>query len=153
MKLKYFFSFALISVALSAINLQAQNDYPTIERSTDWVLYQESNGVQQYYMYSECNIPEEGFFREYVLVKLVNTTDQIKYVDWDVVKWYGENCVNPDANIQEQHRSVMLQQNETVEGSCALDTDKTLKMFSKFLNYKFDDWVLSHFELRNFTVK
>jgi hypothetical protein len=153
MKLNHYLSLAMILLSLSAMNLQAQSSYPVIERSTDWVLYQESNGVQQFYKFSECNIPEEGFFREYVLVKLVNTTAQIRYVDWDIVKWYGENCVNPDGNLEEQHRSLILQPNETVEGSCSLDTDKTLKMFSKFLNYKFDDWVLSNFELRNYTVK
>ncbi len=145
--------FTLILSTVFTVNLMGQNSYPAIERSTDWILYQESNGVQQYYKFTECNIPEEGFYREYVLIRLVNTTNSIKQVDWDIVKWYGEKCINPDGNIEEQHRSVLLQPNETLDGSCALDTDKTLKMFSKFLNYKFEDWILSHFELRNFIVK
>jgi hypothetical protein len=147
--------FALLFIGLSVLSLSSQTtaDYPIIERSTDWILYQEANGVQQYYMFAECNIPEEGFFREYVLIKIVNTTSETKQVDWDIVKWYGKNCNNCDEQSQEQHRSVIVEPNASLIGNCSLKTDKTLKMFSKFLNYQMEDWVLTHFELRNYIVK
>lgn len=145
--------FVLITLITSSLSAQEQTDFPAIQRSTDWVLYQEQNGVQQYYKFEECNIPAEGFYREYILVKLVNTTSQPKIVEWDVVKWYASTCNNCDLSNPEQHRNVELGANEALEGNCSLETDKTLKMFSKFLNYNMKEWELTHFELRNYTVR
>jgi hypothetical protein len=146
--------FALLFIGLSVLSLSSQTtaDYPIIERSTDWVLYQEANGVQQYYKFMECHIPNEGYHREHVLIKLVNTTNIEKQVDWDMVIYYGEKIVNPNGDNPEQHRSVTVPANGSVEGECKMG-DKTLRIFSKFLNYTMEDWLLSHFELRNFVVK
>jgi hypothetical protein len=127
--------------------------YPDIIRSTDWVLYQENNGVEQYYKFQECHLPNEGYHRENVLIKLVNKTPVVKEVSWDNVMWYGENCINCDANSPEEHRSVILQPNETQEAKCEVLGPMTLKLFSKFLNYDMDEWFLIHFEFRNFTAK
>ena len=146
----------LSAIVFLNIHIQAQTTttYPQIKRSTDWILYQEVSGVKQYYKFQECNIPEEGYFRESVLLKLENTTDEIKQVDWDMVMWYGSNCINCDTDIEENHRKVTLQPNSSLESTCSLSSEEsTLKIFSKFLNYSFDDWVLTHFELRNFSVK
>lgn len=129
----------------------SQDVYPMIERSTDWVLYQKKDGVEQYYKFQECNIPEEGFYREYVLIKLVNTTDKVVRVEWDIVSWYGNKCANANVDNPEYHRSVILQPLQTVEGTCDLRFGKKLVIFSNFLNYKIDDY-LTHFELRNFKV-
>lgn len=129
----------------------SQDSYPVIERSSDWVLYQRKDGVEQYYKFQECNIPEEGFHREYVLIKLVNTTDKVVQVQWDIVSWYGKQCVNSSADHPEYRRNIILQPHQIVEGTCDLRYGKKLAIFSKFLNYKNDD-VLTHFELRNFKV-
>lgn len=143
----------LLSLISLGLHAQTEKTYPQIERTTDWVLYQEASGVQQFYRFQECNLPEEGYYRENVLLKLVNTTNETKQVEWDLVMWYGKNCVNCNADRPEEHRSFIIPPYGVLEATCSLYTPNTLKIFSKFLNYKFDDWVLTHFELRNFTVK
>ena len=132
---------------------QSTQNYPVVERSTDWILYQEADGIQQYYKFEECNLPSEGYYRENVMLKLVNITSVEKTVDWDVVLWYGPNCINCDEANLEQHTTIVVLPGSTREGTCELEREHSLKLFSRFLNYQFDDWVLTHFELRNFTVR
>ncbi len=153
--MKKHIQFILILLLTGALSLSAQSGsgYPEIQRSTDWVLYQEADGVQLFYRFAECNLPSEGYYREKVLLKLVNITNLEKTVDWDVVLWYGPNCVNCDEANPEQHKTVVLAPGTTREATCELDKNFELKLFSRFLNYQLDDWVLTHFELRNFTVK
>jgi hypothetical protein len=145
----------LFVLVLSGLQMNAQtaDEYPAIERSTDWVLYQEVDGVKQYYKFQECNIPSEGYYREHVLIKLENSTSAVKTVEWDNVMWYGSTCINCDESSQEEHRSFVLQPATAQEATCALEQGMALKLFSKFLNYQMDDWVLTHFEFRNFSVK
>jgi len=88
-----------------------------------------------------------------VLLKIVNNNPQAKQISWDIVLWYKDNCVNCDLSNIEQKRNISIPANSQIEATCALEEGQTLKMFSKFLNYKFDDWELTHFELRNFIVK
>ncbi len=153
MKMNRLILLCLLVFSSQIVWSQSAQTYPVVERSTDWILYQEADGIQQYYKFEECINEAEGYFREYVLIKLVNTTPVAKQVDWDIVLFYGKNTVNFNTDNPELHRSVLVPAASTVEGNCKFGTDKTLKMFSKFLNYDMDDWVLSHFELRNFSVK
>jgi hypothetical protein len=132
----------------------AQQELPSkIFKTSNWTAYIEQDGIQLFYKFEECNIPSEGFYREMVLLKLVNKNQEPKQVSWDIVLWYKDNCVNCDLSNIEQNRSITIAANSEMEATCALEEGQTLKMFSKFLNYKFDDWELTHFELRNFNIK
>jgi hypothetical protein len=147
MRKLYFFAFmALFSYVSVSQNVQ-------IERHFFWSEYVEKEGVLFEYKFEECNIPSEGFFREYVLVRLTNSNNYDVVVDWDIVKWYGLSCVNCDYSNKEQHRSVSLKAGFVLEGSCALDEFPKMKMFSKFLNFDAPDSELTNFQLENIEVK
>lgn len=153
MKQKVFIIVLIVFSLMFNKQLIAQQELPSkIIKSPTWTLYQEQGGVQLFYRFQECHIPSEGFHRELVLIKLVNNTSIEKQVEWDIVLWYKDNCVNCDLSNKEQHRKVVLAPNSQIEGTCNLEEGQTLKMFSRFLNYKMDDWELTHFELRNFKV-
>jgi len=124
-----------------------------IERNFIWTEYSEKEGVLFEYKFEECNIPSEGFFREYVLVRLTNSNNYDVIVDWDIVKWYGLSCVNCDHSNKEQHRSVSLKAGSVLEGTCALNEFPKMKMFSKFLNFDAPDSELTNFQLENIEVK
>jgi len=124
----------------------------TVERNFQWTKYFESEGVLIEYRYEECNIPDEGYFREYVLIRLTNSNVYPVTVDWDIVRWFGEKCKNCDMSDTEQHRHVLLDASGSVEGTCSLYESKMLKIFSKFLNEDMPDAELSYFQLENIKV-
>lgn len=131
----------------------------TTERNTqtvhskEWVLLNESNGVQQYYRFSECNVPESGFIGEYVQVRIVNTTSTAKQVEWDIRLWYNNECINCGSESPEYHRSVSVPARGNIESECSNNAYVTWNIYSASLNRKPDEWELTNFEFRNFTVK
>lgn len=154
MKIKSLVISIFVFVFILNAKAQSQNELPSkIFKSNNWTPYIEKDGIQLFYKFEECNIPSEGYYREMVLLKIINNNPQDKEISWDIVLWYKENCVNCDLSNIEQKRNISIPGNAQMEATCALEEGQTLKMFSKFLNYKFDDWELSHFELRNFSVK
>ncbi len=144
------FSFLFL---LSFVISHSYSQAVQIEKSYDWTYYTEVSGVTVDYKFTECNIPSEGYFRELVLLRLTNNNDYDVIVDWDIVKWYGLQCVNCDMSNPEQHRTVEVIANSIREGTCALDEFPRMKLFSKFLNYDMSDGELTNFQLENITVK
>ena len=68
--------------------------------------------------------------------------------------YYNGNCFNcGDRLSPEHHRSVVLAGNNSVEGRCFTFGDKTLRIFSSFLNYKDPGSTLTKFELINLNVR
>jgi len=53
----------------------------------------------------------------------------------------------------EHHRMVEIAANSTVEGRCFTYGDKTLSIFSRFLNYDNPKATLTKFELINKTIR
>lgn len=122
-------------------------------KSGDWVLYQETGGVQMFYKFSDCNIPDQGPVGEYVLIKLVNTSNADRKVDWDNVLWYNNSCINCENLTDEYHKSIVIPALGAVESGCRYDEKSVLNIFSGALNMTGDQWKLTGFEFRNFIVK
>jgi hypothetical protein len=130
----------------------------SVKRSTDntqkdWVLVQEANGVSQFIRYSNCNSPEHGFIGEYVQMKLVNNSDAAKTISWDLLLWYNGECINCDHVSDEYHRSMIIPASGIIESGCDHNKNPFLNIYSKSLNPAPDEWELTHFEIRNYTVK
>jgi hypothetical protein len=138
-------------IIILTLSVYSQN-YPDIVSSEDWTFYQEADGVQQFYRIAQCVNSNESYYREYVLIKLINNTNQDKVVEWDNVFWYQDRCINCNMDNHQHHRVVKIDANSELSGNCE-PGDKTLKIFSRFLDYKFDGSFLTHFELRNFNIK
>lgn len=151
MKNKILFIITFLFVSISSLSY-AQ----TSERPSDWQIYTEVNGVIFYYKYAECNDFNQGIHREYVILKLVNTTSTSLMCEWDNELWYAEKCTScPDkdeARNPELHRKITLSAGGSKEGSCSITESKELKIFSKHLNYNAPNAELSGFDLININV-
>lgn len=124
------------------------------KRSGNWEFLYEVEGVNFYYQVAQCNDTANGYFREQVLLKLENTNDFEVAADWDVQMYYNGNCFNCGEKLNsEHHRSVFVASNSSVEGRCFTFGDKTLTIFSRFLNFKDPTSTLTKFELINLDVR
>lgn len=146
----------VISLFVLITMIAVSNSYSQdieFKRSGNWEFMYEVDGVNFYYQVAECNDTANGYFREHVLLKLENTNDFLVNTQWDVQMYYNGTCFNCGEKLNsEHHRSVNLEPNSTVEGRCFTFGDKTLTIFSRFLNYDDPKSTLTKFELINLVV-
>jgi len=120
------------------------------KKSDQWEFMYEIDGVNFYYKATECHDEANGFHREYVLLKLENTNDYAVVVEWDVEMYYFNECFNcGDKLNDEHHRVATIEANQTIEGTCTLGEEKTLKIFSRFLDFDNPKATLTNFKLIN----
>ena len=123
------------------------------KKNDKWEFLYEIEGVNFYYKSTECHDVSNGYHREYVLLKLENTNDYNIAADWDVEMYFNNECFNcGDKLHSEHHRTAYVQANQTVEGLCTIGEPKTLKIFSRFLNYENPEATLTSFKLINKTI-
>jgi hypothetical protein len=147
--LRFIFTLAIFTIVFTPVISQNAQ----IAKNYEWTEYYNNDGIRIEYKFSECIHESEGYFREFVLIRIINTTDSHAIVDWDYVMFYEHRCVNCDMNSTEHHRTIELAPNSSTEGSCTYGEPKTLKIFSKFLNYEMPDAILSNFQLENITIE
>ena len=100
----------------------------------EWQLHKESNGIQIYYKYVDCNIPSEGYYQEQVLLKFVNTTQTNLKIKWQREAWYEGKCTS--CGKDEYKFALEIPAGETIVGECDIYQPSYLKIFSKFLDLK-----------------
>lgn len=118
-------------------------------QDSKWELYSTVDGVQIYTMHSDCyptNIPDQ----KAILVKVVNTTDKVVAVEWDKAVWYNDKLSKANQTDDENHYSVEVAKNGTIEGSCEVPRG-ALYIYEDFITYK-TDTKLTKFELQNIKV-
>jgi hypothetical protein len=141
----------ILVIGLMTTNIVAQDI--EFKKSENWEFMYEIDGVNFYYKATECHDVSEGYHREYVLLKLENTNDFNIVADWDVEMYYNNECFNcGDRLNSEHHKSVLVNSNGTVEGTCEIYEPKTLKIFSRFINYEDPKSTLTNFRLINITI-
>lgn len=140
-----------ISLSILATDLQAQD--------SEWTLFKEVDGVEIYQKSTNCHDLSQGYHRRHILLRFVNTTDQDLKITWFDELWYDGNCLTcVEPEDPEHFQEVELAAGETVEGSCALDSERALKVFETFLTpegEKLQDDVaeLSQFDLHRLTIE
>lgn len=117
----------------------------------EWQLYTEKNGLQFYYKYTECHNDKEGSHKEYILFRVVNTTQLKLKAEWERRIWYDGKCMNCGSTSKEYHNILEINAGETLEACCETNTLRTLKICSRLLNFK-DSQVVTKFEFENLTV-
>lgn len=124
------------------------------KRSGNWEFLYEIDGVNFYYIVAECHDDSNSYHREYINLKLENTNDYSIVAEWDIQTYYNKQCFNCGDRLQpEHHRAVELAPNANMEGRCMTFGDKTLRIFSRFLNYNDPESTLTRFELINKVVR
>lgn len=96
----------------------------------DWKLETAKDGVNIYSKISDCSDPANGTFREYLLLKVVNTNRHEVTVTFDRWAWFDGKCHNCDKATEEYRTSLHLESGSEVRGTCE-SKDKNLKVFSR----------------------
>jgi len=123
------------------------------KKTGNWEFLYEIEGVNFYYNVSSCTDEANGYFREHVLLRLENTNDYEVIANWDIQMYYNGKCFNcGDRMNAEHHREVSVPANGKIEGRCFTYGDKTLTIFSRFLNYNDPTSTLTKFELINLAI-
>jgi len=124
---RFLLIFILFSV-ISPVLIMAQ------AKSDEWTLHKEASGIQIFYKYADCNIPSEGFYKEMVLLKFVNTTQTPLKIKWQREAWYNGKCSS--CGLDEYKFELEVPAGETITGDCDIYAPSKLKIFSKFLDLK-----------------
>jgi hypothetical protein len=117
-------------------------------KSTDWQLLLSNEFVDVSYRYAECSLPSEGIHNEYAYIQIKNKTSKELKIEWNTEYWYNDKCTGCDAGNKEDHKTVILKSNETLEGNCSKDCQHSLMILSKKLNLNMKT-TLTNFNLRD----
>jgi hypothetical protein len=140
-------------VFIGSFSSQSYAQDVEFKRSGNWEFLYEMDGVNFYYNVVECHDEANGYHREYVHFKLENTNDYDVAVEWDIIMYYNGKCLNcGDKQTIEHHRVATVSANTSTEGQCMDFGNKTLRVFSRLLNYNDPTSTLTKFELINKTI-
>ena len=100
--------------------------------STSFQTYFSNNSLSVEYAVQECD-PRHGYDAEYVLLRFTNKTKKQIDLSWYMDKYYNEVC-NSCKYPDEYYFELSLGANEVLEGTCDIECDFRLKIFSKFID-------------------
>jgi hypothetical protein len=133
-------------------NAQEISKESKLDRSLrDWTNYSSSNNVSIDYRFADCD-EAIGYDKEVVQLKVTNnSTDKVE-LNYHIYLYYNGVCKTCDYP-QEYVYKVVLEPNQTLEGSCDLEYDSRLTYFSRFKDagYK-GNQQLTNFELHGLTI-
>lgn len=154
-----FFYSTLLSIFFFTSIMKAQivnapNSSTAIKKvkSDKWQLLFSNETVEVSYKYGECKLPSENSHNEYVYLQIKNKTNQMIICDWSAENWYSGICNGCTLGNTENYRSVVLKPNETLEGNCSKECNKSLMIFSEMLNYEIKS-KLTNFNVTDFYAK
>lgn len=123
-----------------------------LNHPTNWKTYINNNLVKIEYKFVECaqNI---GYDQEFMMIRVKNKTNQTIQLEWRSDQFYNDvcrTCSYPD----EYTYQLSLSPNEVIEPDCSLETERKLRLFSRFTdsNYNGVEENLSDFQLSNLTI-
>jgi hypothetical protein len=103
-------------------------------KSSTWQLLQNNDLIEINYRYADCELTSQGTHNENVYLQVKNKSDKKIQVEWITEYWYNEKCVGCMAGDIENHKTLILNPYETIEGSCDEKCNLSLKITSKMLN-------------------
>ncbi len=118
------------SLALLGFVAMGQSE---LKATKNWTLFYEDERIQFYSKYYDCEVPAEGLYAEYVLLKAVNKTNHPIEITWFTDAYYGNECANCDHDARDRKRTTKLSPKQIIEGDCLPGLNIGLKVFSKWL--------------------
>lgn len=150
MKKAFSIIFFFFAIVMMGNTVQAQD--VSFKKSSEWTYLYTVDGVNFYYCVKELSDKETGTVREYVLLKIQNTNDREVDVQWNQILYYNDKCFNCGKDFRDEYvRKVTVGGNSTREGE--VNGDKTLKIFSRFVNKESQGKMLTNFSLEKIEVK
>lgn len=117
-------------------------------KSAVWQLLASNEFIDINYKYGECKLPSQGTHDEFVYLQIKNKTNKELKIEWNTEYWYNEKCYGCEDGNTENHKTIHLIPNTTIEGICAEDVNPALVILSKMLNIKIST-ELTNFNLRD----
>jgi hypothetical protein len=133
-------SFLITCIALLPIVVFSQES---------WQTYFKNETVIIEYRYEDCHDEQNGTHKQFVFLKVSNTSAEVVEISFSKEFWYNDKCTNCEANSPEHQVTLKLKPNSVDEGRCGT-SNTSLKIFSKFLDMKKSQ--LTKFELKNISV-
>lgn len=131
---------------------QKRIDIDLSEKTTEWVLYDNTQGLNVYYKIKECTLSTSSTPALFVLFKIENPNDTEQYhIIWDVRTYYGGICSNCDDTSYEDSVNLILDPGETIESDESSPKKNALGVFIGSKYYPEDEWLTSFF-LKNLEV-
>jgi len=143
------FTALLFALVFALHGFAASNDVNP--EPNEWTHYKTVDGVKISYRLSDCEFPEMNWKQRWFLIKMENLDGSTKTVEWDQQIYNGDDCVTCENFNGEYHHTFVIDGNETLQGECVLNEDRTLTVFVKF-NDKDNRVVYDRFELGNIMV-
>ena len=119
----------------------------SFKQSNDWTLYKTEKGVQFFYKTTDCDDAKNGLYQNFVILKVVNTTNFDVNVSFKKEVWYNNECRTCNDDSKELITKLTLSPNSEKTGDCKGE----LSIFSEFKD-KPDVSKLSKFELVDIKV-
>jgi hypothetical protein len=116
--------------------------------SNKWQTLKTVDGVVFSEKLTDCSQPEEGYFAEYYLIKIENTSQIPLTVSFEKEVFYNAKLASNDG----QKPIYTIAPGETVIGDCALGSDANLKIFKKWIDLE-NKRVLTKHSLKNIKVQ
>jgi uncharacterized protein YcfL len=140
--------YSILSLGMLLI-ITSFNDYDL--KNTEWQLLQSNQYVEINYRYGDCELLSQGIYNENVYLQIINKVERKISVEWITEYWYNNKCIGCENNGLENHKTIILEAKQTVEGVCSEENDPNLKIFSKALKGQTTS-KLSKFYLKNVQV-
>ncbi|MGB0166621.1 MAG: hypothetical protein ACPF8V_07175 [Luteibaculum sp.] len=100
--------------------------------SNTWTEYYSNQELTIQTKYTNCEIPSEGLYAEYILLKFKNNTGNAIEVNWYNDTYYDGECTNCDHNSRDRKRTIVLKPYEEITGECGVGLNNGLRVHSKW---------------------
>tara|TARA_R110001592_G_scaffold307299_3_gene581020 strand:+ start:39876 stop:40352 length:477 start_codon:yes stop_codon:yes gene_type:complete len=120
------------------------------QEENKWELLQQQDGVKFYWTLSNCDLPSDGQYANYYLIKIENTNDSEIKVRWKNEIFYNGQCRNCNENYLPQFQTIKA--NSELVGDCSPYTNQYLRVFHSWNNKPNKD-KLTGFRISNITIQ
>lgn len=126
------------------LSLQAQT------ANDDWKLVHSEGGIEFYKQLTNCDLPNEGQYANYYILKIVNTLEKPIQVQWKNNIFYDGICTNCTENYLPQFQ--LIEAKSSIQGDCSSYANQYLRIFDSW-NNKSNPNKLTGYRISNVTIK
>ena len=101
------------------------------EDGSEWTSYYSNESFVISTTENSCTNPSKGIDKEYLFLKITNTSDASVKLTYKIEKWYDGICSNCDDSAENAPYTIELKKGESISGSCENYRDRKLAIFSK----------------------
>lgn len=103
---------------------------PSMAQEKEWKEEHSEQGITILSRIADCSDPSNGFYHEFMLLRVVNANDHAVEVSFKRDLWYDGRCHNCDSGSREHITSLTLGPQSALTGEC-VSTGKQLRIFRR----------------------